>query len=332
MQLLSRVRLFGTCCLLLCGLTLLSACTSPSETNSIGGSTTVQIPVATNVTEIRSTPLATPTAEATAKAPTRAVAATPTLTLPATPTSGPLTPLPTIAITDDQRREIVAELMRRNGGCDLPCWWGIYPGTTLVQDVAENLSSKGFLASTSFAGIYAGHNIYMDFEVESDAITALTITSSLTEGDNRAVYAENWQNYEPGAFVKHHRPPEEVYVYHPFQFDPGGGPAFHMLISYEDQGFVIEYWGAAEHLGENRYRACPILANIGAIRLHLFRPGTKADIISEILPADSVSHIAGPDTVYDLINWERATGTNLDAFYELFNAEKSEACFDFVSE
>jgi hypothetical protein len=172
----------------------------------------------------------------------------------------------------------------------------------------------------------------MDFEVDSDIVTALTITSSLTEGDDRTVYAENWRNFEPSAFVKRHGPPEEVYVYHPFQFDSGGGPAFHILVSYEDQGFVIEYWGAAEHLGESRYRACPMLANIGAIRLPLFQPGTRADVISGILPPDSISHIAGPDRVYDLISWEGATGTNLDAFYHLFNAERSEICFEFASE
>jgi hypothetical protein len=331
MQLHLKIRLFGTCCVLLCGLILLFACTTSSQTNGIGGSAAVITPVSTNVTEIGSAPLATFTAEATAGAITRAVTATPTLILPTTPTPGPLTPLPTIALTDEQRKENVAELLRSNGGCNLPCWWGIVPGTSSVQGVAADLTNKGFLASTSFAGIYVGHNIYMDFEVQSDTIAALTITSSLTEGDNRIVYTENWRKYEPSEFVRRHGTPEDVYVYHPFQFDSGGGPAFHILISYKDQGFVIEYWGAAEHLGENRYRACPILANIGAIRLHLFQPGTRADIISQILPVDSVGHIAGPGTVYDIISWEQATGTNLDAFHKMFSAEDSEVCFDFDS-
>lgn len=83
-------------------------------------------------------PTLTPTATATA---TPTITATPTLT----PTE---TATPSITITStwtnppslspDKSIDMISRLLRDNGGCELPCWWGVKPGETSWQ-TARNL-------------------------------------------------------------------------------------------------------------------------------------------------------------------------------------------------
>jgi hypothetical protein len=61
--------------------------------------------------------------------PTQTVAPTPRPTN--TPTFTPTltwTPLPTLP--SQQTRAKIEELLETNGGCELPCWWGITPNET----------------------------------------------------------------------------------------------------------------------------------------------------------------------------------------------------------
>ena len=74
------------------------------------------LPTATGTT----TPSNTPT-----KRPTRTITPTLSPTLTETPT---LTPLPTIA--QSEVHDYVIGMIETNGGCELPCWWGITPGET----------------------------------------------------------------------------------------------------------------------------------------------------------------------------------------------------------
>jgi len=48
-----------------------------------------------------------------------------------TPLPPTLTPLPTLP--PDEAEDLVLELLETNGGCQLPCWWGILPSTSWDQ-------------------------------------------------------------------------------------------------------------------------------------------------------------------------------------------------------
>jgi hypothetical protein len=329
------VRFFSACAFLCLG-GLTSACADTSETATLSSLTALPSPSSAPPLEDgvwEATPIAAVPAEAPTSAPTSAAITTPTPSATLVPTPDFLTPLPTIAISDQQRRENIATLMHPNPTCDLPCWWGIVPGTSQASEVAQSLTAKGFWATASYAHVYIGYNIYLDFVTNADAISSLTVSSSLYEGDDRRVYVENWQRYWPEAILDRYGLPQRVYLYHPFQFDSGGGPGFHLLLAYEDRGFVIEYWGNAEYLGDARYRACFVPEQIFDFTLHLFQPGTNGNTSLEtILPPLSVSHIAGPDEVYDLISWKGATGMDLEALAELFSGGPATGCAEFTSQ
>lgn len=315
---------------------LTSACSDTSGNPALSSLTAPAKPSSVLTSEVEvweATPIATARLKAPAVAPTSTATTTTASSPTLTPTPNFLTPLPTIAISDEQRRANIVTLMQPNPTCDLPCWWGIVPGKSHAPEVAQSLTAEGFWATASYAHVYIGYNIYLDLVTNADTISSLTVSSSLYEGDDRRAYLENWQHYWPEAILDRYGLPQRVYLYHPFQFDSGGGPGFHLVLAYEDRGFVMEYWGNAEYLGDARYRACFVPERIFDFTLHMFQPGTNGNTsLGSILPPESVSHIAGPDVVYDLISWEGATGTSLEAFGDLFKTEGSEACFDFTSQ
>lgn len=90
-------------------------------------------------------PTATLEASATEATPTQ-ITVTPSMTSTITPelkhTSTSLsptwTPLPTLDQADKQR--LVSDLLSTNGGCRLPCWWGLIPGKTNWAQAFQFLS------------------------------------------------------------------------------------------------------------------------------------------------------------------------------------------------
>lgn len=76
-------------------------------------------------------------------APTQTLTAIPTRTITKTPTITPTitsTPLPSLTFlpTVPNAREEVRKLYDTNGGCNLPCWWGITPGMTTFEEVRQH--------------------------------------------------------------------------------------------------------------------------------------------------------------------------------------------------
>jgi len=75
------------------------------------------------------------------------------------------TPLPDL--TSDKARENLRNLLETNGGCDLPCWWGITPGITTIDQTVNILNT----ISTS-----------MSVKEEVGEVTYLEITFPVPDG------------------------------------------------------------------------------------------------------------------------------------------------------
>lgn len=253
-----------------------------------------------------------------------------------TPTAIPPTvtpkPLPTATLTNEQIDANLTELMLTNGGCELPCWWGIMPGETSTDSVRDSLTALGvsFVDSTyaSF-GIDWGMGVY--FENSGSIIQSMNIYSSyISRTDSRDKYTQGWQPYSLTAVLDHYGLPTQVLVYKPFQADPGQ-PSYHLLVFYEDSGIQIDYRGSVEILSDDHYYACPDMSDIWDVHLFLYQPSEVDDVVEKILPASSISYIANSETVHDVISWPQATGTSLESFYETFRIPESNACFEFVT-
>lgn len=87
--------------------------------------TTAVIPTASLTPTKRTSPSSTSAPQETPTAPS-SPAVMPTLTL-----------VPSLPVREAEAR--VHELLENNGGCRLPCWWGITPGKTTVRAVLSSL-------------------------------------------------------------------------------------------------------------------------------------------------------------------------------------------------
>jgi hypothetical protein len=254
----------------------------------------------------------------------------------ATPTAIPLTatpkPLPTVTLTNEQIDANLTELMLTNGGCELPCWWGILPGETSIDSARESLKALG----ASFPGAtYASFGIdwgaAIEFEVSNGIVQAMKIGGSYVPSRiDRDKYTVGWGPHSLTAVLDHYGLPTQVLVYRPFQADPGQ-PSYHLLVFYGDLGIEIDYVGSVEILGDDDYLACPDMADIWAVHMFLYQPSQVDNVVERILPASSISYIADAQTVYEVISWSQATGTSLESFYETFRVSEPNACFEFVT-
>jgi hypothetical protein len=243
--------------------------------------------------------------------------------------------MPTLSAAEESA--LLSELLATNGGCELPCWWGIVPGETNVDTARNDLTSKGFRwGEDNSAGMRVADDfgVFIEFEIEGAIIQSIGASGGYLTGTKDSLaysraFARGWQRYSVAGMLNRHGIPTRVLVYSPFRADPGGGPSYHLLVFYESLGIEIEYRGNAEQINGGRYRACPDLEDIWEIGLFLYQPDRVDNVVERVLPAESVSYIAGPETGYEKISWEQATGTSLQFFYDTFRTTDNDMCIDF---
>lgn len=253
-----------------------------------------------------------------------------------TPTAIPLTdtpmPQPTATLTNEQISENLTKLMMKNAGCQLPCWWGIMPGETPLDLARENLATLGasIVGSSSLSMGVVDWGLFMEFEVSDSIVQSMNISSGYNNSGriDRDKYTNGWQPFQFMAVLERYGIPTRVFVYYPFTADHSV-PAYHLLVFYEELGIEIDYIGSVEILVENRYRACPDMADIWKVHLFLYQPDHEEDVVERILPASSIIYIDDVETVHETISWQQATSTTLESFYETFRVTESTICFEF---
>ena len=127
----------------------LVGCSNPTALTTPVSSTT-----SPSVTHIATPGLVPPTFT---PSPTRTLMPpTPTAVLPSltfTSTRRPIAPSPLNTATPTrvpvstlgakQQAQFVADMLKTNGGCELPCWWGITPGQTAWQVLRNRFTAYG---------------------------------------------------------------------------------------------------------------------------------------------------------------------------------------------
>ncbi len=242
----------------------------------------------------------------------------PTLAIPSTQLSTPI-------LTKEQRANYLSELMLTNKNCELPCWWGIQPGQSVLEVVVNEFTTKGFewwaedkwLIGLDFA-------VIVILEPTEGVIQSINIVADAQD----EFFVQNWISYDLSQVLSHYGQPTRVQIYAPFRADPGGGPSYRLHVLYELSGIAIIYTGAAIEVNDKN-QVCPNLTHLHGIELFLYQPDKINNVLEVVMPAETVSFIAEQDAVYDLTSWEQATGTGLDFFYETFKEANNYACFEF---
>ena len=254
-----------------------------------------------------------PTAVATTHVP---ATLTPTTTLtPAPSATAPATQIPEAnnidnvvhaTLSEEEATQILIELLQTNGGCQLPCWWGIVPGETLVTDIGARFVPLGFNWNPDSHTLR--DNTHYKASVDIEAKNGIVASIAVRGGVNEDTYDKNeaWRPYALPNLLSAYGIPSEVYVYYPFRFDPGGLASYRLFLYYPEQGIAIDYLGIADLIPDRNgwAQACPDILRTDEVNLFLFQPGTVPDYRQIRLPALSIPVPEQPEGTdpYDLIS------------------------------
>jgi len=153
----------------------------------------------------------------------------PTIISSSTPTSLPsLTPLP----TSSNPQAIIDRLYETNGDCKLPCWWGIIPGKTTLEQFRqffeylsiniENVSDLTFSVAVFSPGRIREALAFSMIKTKNDIVQEIQITSDMAA----------WGGFIPSIVLREYGQPDTIY------YSPNHP---HIFLFYQQQHFLAVY-------------------------------------------------------------------------------------------
>lgn len=212
-------------------------------------------------------------------------------------TTAPIPTLP-VNVAEDQ----VLELLEKNAGCALPCWWGITPGTTTIADIQAILEpflglaiskvryefsdSGGHLLMRPLPnGLKVGIQylardgivsmIYISTEVINDA-------GSIIYGDTE--YVKIMSSYTLEGIMSKYGKPDRVMI-RSFSYLTAYNQPTRVLLYYPEKGIVAQYLSpnSLRQNGDQIHNLiCPVE---DVISLRLFDPASGMEL-AQVLSID----------------------------------------------
>lgn len=258
-----------------------------------------------------------------------------TVSLPAAETTRPTPPLPTDTpsaartvpstitlsptLTADQRQVLVRAMLETNGGCELPCWWGVVPGQSDYQATRERfVAYGGFVLDVPHPHRLFDYRIYHDFLVQDGTVQAVKVTGEVFVGSTSDRFAQDWHRYSLDQMLTRYGAPSQVLLSLVPAMDQGALPYYQLLVFYDHLGFAVRYLGPAAVDGQT-IRACPTFEQVFLIILWLQSPSDETLLIQRAVVADEMPYFRPLD---------EATGMSIDAFYANFQTIGSGVCLE----
>jgi hypothetical protein len=263
--------------------------------------------------------------------PTFAETQTPFSTSPLTSTPT-WTPVPTLST--EEAHVLVQDLLVNNGGCQLPCWWGIVPGETdwntakhfldtFVIDIEQRWKNR--VTRNGVKVPQAGYDIGYEIEDGVQSGIFMIVENGIV---SEAVIG-------PGGTRRHFRlhqlltdygAPDEVYFQTERYTNTGGPPPFVFIVYYGRKHFWADFHLDGEIVG-GVIKACPQSVNpflwIGSPE----REWDMDDLFSYVFGPPAPD--APPPTTLTL---KEATGMDLETFTTTFKNPDENICIETPAE
>jgi hypothetical protein len=278
-------------------------------------------------------PTATPALAATPQ-PTRTPRPTQTPPPTRTPVPSP-TPLPFPTLEPDAMHAFVVDMLATNGGCELPCWWGIIPGETHWDDMVSffgerniHVEENGWLDLRYQSGWHGERPVYdsmMDvtFQREGDLVQGVTVRNSSDYAPLHSEFVTVWHRYTLQAMLSRHGAPSQVHLNLTVGAPCAGAgtfPDYKMWIVYGDQGIAVRYSGLA--LTDNeKWLVCPVFGQLKTIAIRLQAADAGAELVD---PESEVFDLGGDFSVYGLL--PDLTGMSVQSFRDTFSQPEPHTC------
>jgi hypothetical protein len=271
-------------------------------------------------------PVAPTTVSSTALPPTATYTPTPSLvppTVTASPTFTPapptLTPVPTL--TANERQALVQEMLKTNGGCELPCWWGIVPGQTDWQTLKNRFTAYGgSVFDVPHSTPPFDYRITHSFVQQNGIVESIQVTSEVLGSATSDRFAKDWQRLSLDQILTRYGVPSQVLLFLLPATERGAIPRYGLTVTYNHLGFSIYYEGLSS-VSEPKVRACPVMKRVLLVLLKLQQPTPNTSSTQPIFPS-------GKPFVHPL---QEATGMSLETFHETFKNANRPACLDIPS-
>jgi len=262
----------------------------------------------------------------------------------------PLLPVNFDPVFRPEEDAYLQELLATNGGCELPCWWGITPGVTRLEDARTLFAGYGkpmgvwnWGDETVYeVGLFARHNpapldyvIRHKFEVADHIVTALRVVGEPpmpeATGDGPQPYprhhnglpvmttsrhlTQDWQRYTLASTLKLLGTPSQVWIDYT-QLDCFGN--FYLAIAYDDAGVMAQYGGKVQSK-DGKMEICPSAETMTEVSLLLTTPHPE-------IAWDKQMQGCYPGCMP--VTLEEAADIQPDAFYQTYVNPDATACFE----
>jgi hypothetical protein len=261
---------------------------------------------------------------------------TPVPTQTGTPTS---TPLPTLL--PGEAKALIYELLQTNGGCELPCWWGLIPSETSFETTRSFLDTFRII---SIANFYLEKGGYIHWKIpennllininanitynrnEVDTLEWLNVGTWLERSTDQGfeivygdpLYKKVFQAYTLQSILATYGNPSEVLVYG----NLGRQNILQLLLYYPELGFIAMFTTPLESEGD-LLLGCMFEANTA---LYLWSPEYRYTWSEAV----SITTGGGEDEWLKVpfLRLDEATSMSLDEFYTTFSDPNNTSCIE----
>jgi hypothetical protein len=243
-----------------------------------------------------------------------------TLPLSSTVPTRTMTPLPTLSPED--ALVYVSEMIQTNGGCELPCWWGIVPGESRWIDTKRFFEPFALEIDENNSG-FGEHLVVYPHPTFGRAFTTFYVEDGIIYLLNTLEYISIYDSLEIFGI------PEEVWVFSTGNIQ--GSAELDLELFYPSHGILIDYGSTISpgYSSDNILHFCSKDFNdqpgFGLSRHFLWSPGyfSTFDYFTQYLPR------LEPPSRYARIS--EVSSLNEDSFFELFSTDP-DACFDTAND
>lgn len=189
------------------------------------------------------------------------------------------TPNPSTTLTGKEIEETFIQLIGIIETCPLPCWWGLKPGESMLEDLYDLASPLGL--SVSKFERENGVSVYEVFPLSFDNLFNRVAIFDTDEGDSiewiwvngQTRFDENyspkpllelWASFSPENILRDFGPPSDVRIGSVSHFGDDPQPEkfpYWIGFYYREHGFFIRYEGMVEN--SPIYQICPTTSNTG---------------------------------------------------------------------
>jgi hypothetical protein len=159
----------------------------------------------------------------------------------------------------------VRQLMKNNNGCRYPCWWGINPGHTRINEAYGHMidlviSGKSLLSKEFGEGIGFEMTIHEAIIGASifgtDIVSIIQLKASNNINSSGDKFHDIIMEYLPRKLFQIYGIPTRIYI------SPDTTGAYYLLdLVYEQNNFIMSYYGFGKIITTTSEKYCPEIWN-----------------------------------------------------------------------